>query len=135
MRSADKPTSAGNGQGAAIRLSVMLLGGGIAHFVVPKAFDSIIPSRLPGSPRLYTRLSGAANLCVGTGLAIPRTRRVSTVLALLLFTVYIPAKVKLAIDWWHNDRLPMPMKIAGTAQLLVQIPLVTEGLKARRNAR
>ncbi len=134
MRSAGRRTNAGDGQGAAVRLSIVLLGGGIAHFVVPKAFDSIIPSALPGSPRIYTCLSGAANLGVGAGLAIPRTRKVSSVLAILLFTAYIPAKIKLAVDWWRSERLPMAVKIVGVAQLLIQVPLVTEGLKARRNA-
>jgi uncharacterized membrane protein len=112
----------------------MLLGAGVMHFVIPKPFDSIIPSRLPGRPRIYTYTSGVANLGVGAGLAIPPTRKVSSRLAAILFVAYMPAKIKLAVDWWRSEQLPMPAKIGGLVQLVAQIPLVTESLKARRNA-
>ncbi|MQA10183.1 MAG: hypothetical protein GEU98_16845 [Pseudonocardiaceae bacterium] len=130
----DRLRTPGNSQAAAIRLSIVLLGGGAMHFVIPKRFDSIIPSRLPGSPRIYTYVAGAANLCVGAGLAIPRTRKVSSGLAATLFVAYMPAKIKLAVDGWRSERLPMPAKIAGLVQLVWQVPLVTESLKVRRNA-
>lgn len=128
------PTAVGNGQAAAIRLALVLFGAGVAHFVVPRTFDSIIPSRLPGSPRIYTYASGAANLGLAAGLAIPRTRKVSSGLAVVLFAAYMPAKIKLAADWWRSESLPTPVKVAGLAQLVAQVPLVTESLKARRNA-
>lgn len=133
MRSLDL-TARRRSQGAATRLSVVLLGGGVLHFVMPKRFDSIIPARLPGTPRTYTYAAGAANLGVGAGLAIPRTRRASSGLAGLLFIAYMPAKIKLAADWWRNDQLSTPAKIGGLVQLTLQVPLVTESLKARRYA-
>lgn len=112
----------------------MLLGAGVMHFVIPKRFDSVIPSRFPGSARTYTYASGVANLGVGAGLAIPRTRKVSSGLAVILFVAYMPAKIKLAVDFWRSEQLPMPAKIGGLVQVVWQIPLVTESLKARRNA-
>jgi hypothetical protein len=39
-------------QAAAVRLLVMLLGGGTMHFLSPNWFDSIIRRQLPRSPRL-----------------------------------------------------------------------------------
>ena len=121
-------------QAAAIRLSLVLLAGGALHFVAPKFFDSIIPPLLPGSPRIYTNISGTANLITGVGMAVPRTRKTSSVVAAVLFVGYIPAKIQLAVDWWRNERLPMPVKIGGVVQIAWQLPLVTESLKARRNA-
>jgi uncharacterized membrane protein len=121
-------------QAAAVRLSVMLLGGGTMHFLSPNWFDSIIPRQLPGSPRLYTYLAGGANLIAGAGLAIPKTRRLASGLAAALFIAYMPAKIKLAADWWRSERTSRVVKILGLVQLWWQIPLVTESLKARRNA-
>ena len=134
MPSTDRITAPGKSQAAAIRLSLMLLGAGVMHFVIPKRFDSVIPSRFPGSARTYTYASGVANLGVGAGLAIPRTRKVSSGLAVILFVAYMPAKIKLAVDFWRSEQLPMPAKIGGLVQLVWQIPLATESLKARRNA-
>jgi uncharacterized membrane protein len=128
------PTSPEPSQAAAARLSAMLIGGGAAHLLAPRWFDSLIPSQLPGSPRMYTVGSSLANLAVGAGLAIPRTRRPASVAAALLFVGYMPAKLKLTIDWWHNERTPVPAKILGIVQLFWQVPLVTESLKALRNA-
>lgn len=127
-------TRTATSQRAAVRLAVILLGGGTMHFVKPSWFDAIIPRQLPGRPRMYTYLSGAANLITGAGLAVPKSRRTASVLAAALFIAYMPAKIKLARDWWRSERTPPPLKILGLVQLWWQIPLVTESLKARRNA-
>jgi hypothetical protein len=55
-------------------------------------------------------------------------------LAATLFIAYMPAKIKLAVDWWHSERTSRVVKNLGLVQLGWQIPLVTESLKARRNA-
>lgn len=104
------------------------------HFVSPKWFDSLILRQLPGGPRLYTYLSGGANLIAGAGLAAPKSRRLASGLAATLFIAYMPAKIKLAVDWWHSERTSRVVKNLGLVQLGWQIPLVTESLKARRNA-
>jgi uncharacterized membrane protein len=121
-------------QSAALRLSVVLVGGGAMHYVFPSWFDSVIPRRLPGSPRLYTYLSGGVNLVVGAGLAVGKSRRLASGVAAALFVAYMPAKIKLAVDWWRSERTSRVVKVLGLVQLWWQIPLVTESLKARRNA-
>jgi hypothetical protein len=55
-------------------------------------------------------------------------------LAAALFIAYMPAKIKLAADWWRSERTSRVVKILGLVQLCWQIPLVTESLRARRNA-
>lgn len=121
-------------QTAAKRLVFVMLGAGTMHFVTPKLFDAIVPPQLPGKARTYTYVSGVAELAVGAALAVPRTRRIGGTLAALLFIAVFPANVQMAVDWWRSEKIPLPLKIGVILRLPLQIPLVTHGLKARRNA-
>ncbi|NMN95989.1 hypothetical protein [Antrihabitans stalactiti] len=121
-------------QAAATRLAALLLGSGVLHFVVPKPYDGIVPKALPGNARTYTYASGVAELGVGAGLLIPRYRRLSAGLAALIFIAVFPANIQMAVDWWRSEKIPLPLKIGAILRLPLQIPMVTESLKARRNA-
>jgi uncharacterized membrane protein len=112
----------------------MLLGSGVLHFAVPKPYDGIVPKSLPGNARTYTYASGVAELGIGAGLLIPRYRRLSAGLAALIFIAVFPANVQMAVDWWRSEKIPMALKIGAILRLPLQIPMVTESLKARRNA-
>jgi hypothetical protein len=76
----------------------------------PNWFDAIIPRQLPGSPRRYTYLAGGANLIAAGGLAVPKTRSPASGLAAALFIAYLPAKIKLAADWWRSERASRVVK-------------------------
>ncbi|MFC9588727.1 hypothetical protein ACFTUC_02770 [Streptomyces sp. NPDC056944] len=102
-------------------LSGLLIGAGVAHFVVPRQFDAIVPRSLPGSPRTWTRLSGLAEIAVGAAVAHPRTRGTGALAAAGLFTAMFPANVKMAYDWRHR---PAPLRAAALARLPLQVPLV-----------
>lgn len=123
-----------NSQAAALRLSVLLGGAGILHFVTPQFFDLQVPRALPGKARTYTQVSGVAELAVATTLAIPRTRRVGGALAAALFVAVFPANIDMARRYVGNPKTSPAVKAALIARLPLQIPLVTEALKARRNA-
>ncbi|MFB9833820.1 DoxX family protein, partial [Actinoallomurus acaciae] len=56
-------------------LAALLAGSGVTHFLRPRPYDAIIPSRLPGSPRTWTYASGVAELACAAAIAVPRTRR------------------------------------------------------------
>lgn len=45
-------------------LTGILASAGLPHFVAPKTFDDIVPHALPGSPRVWTNISGVAELAV-----------------------------------------------------------------------
>ncbi|MEU8814183.1 hypothetical protein [Actinoplanes sp. NPDC048796] len=107
-------------------LSVLLATTGALHFAAPKPFDAIVPRSLPGSPRTWTYLSGAAELAVAAAVAHPRTRRVGALAAAGLFAAVFPANVKMAVDWRHAS--PAKRAVA-YGRLPLQIPLV---LWARR---
>ncbi|GAB2762413.1 membrane protein [Salinifilum aidingensis] len=122
------------GRAPALRLAAVLLLGGSLHFLAPRFFDRIIPRRLPGRPRAYTRAFGAAALGIGTGLSIARTRRRSAVLAGAFFIAVMPAKVRLAVSWWRDGTKRLPARITGVVQLFWQVPLLTEAWRVWRNA-
>lgn len=122
-------------QAAALRLSALLIGAGTMHFVTPTFFDSTVPRQLPGQARTYTQLSGVAELAIGAALAVPTTRKLGAGLAAALFVAVFPANVQMAVDWCRSPKTSTRQKIGSIARLPLQVPLVTEALKARRNAR
>lgn len=110
-------------------LAAFLTAMGTLHFLAPRPFDAIVPTSLPGSPRTWTYLSGAAELAVAAAIAHPRTRRRGALAAAALFVGVFPANVKMAADWRHAH--PAKRAIA-YGRLPLQVPLV---LWARRVAR
>ncbi|MFG3250266.1 DoxX family protein [Streptomyces sp. NPDC048187] len=102
-------------------LAGLLATAGVAHFARPRPFDAIVPRALPGTPRTWTYASGAAELALAAGLALPRTRKAAALSAAAFFVGVFPANVKMAWDWRHR---PTPHKAAVLGRLPVQVPLV-----------
>jgi len=102
-------------------LAGLLATAGITHFVAPRQYDATIPRALPGTPRTWTYASGAAELALAAGVALPRTRRVAGLATAAFFAGVFPANVKMAVDW--RDR-PAPLRAAALARLPLQVPLV-----------
>lgn len=109
----------------------MLIGIGAGHFLAPKPFDTIVPTELPGSPRIYTYASGVAEVGVGAMLLAPRTRRAGALAAVALFLAVFPANINMVRMWWDK---PLPMRIGALARLPLQVPMVMQALRIRRNA-
>ncbi|MCB5906349.1 DoxX family protein [Streptomyces pinistramenti] len=121
---------------AATALSARLLArtlaaAGVAHFLVPKPFDAIVPRHLPGSARAWTYASGAAELAVAAAVALLRTRRAGALAAAGLFAAVFPANVQMAYDWRHR---PAPLKALAYGRLPGQLPLIALALHAARTA-
>jgi uncharacterized membrane protein len=116
-------------RGDAAGLAALLAGSGTLHFLTPGPFDGIVPRSLPGKPRTWTYLSGAAELAVAAAILHPRTRRLGGLAAAALFVGVFPANVKMAVDW--RGAKPAKRAIA-FGRLPLQVPLV---LWARRVAR
>ncbi|CAL9363545.1 hypothetical protein SUDANB120_00716 [Streptomyces sp. enrichment culture] len=104
---------------------------GVAHALAPKPFDAIVPRALPGSPRLWTYASGAAELAVAAGIAHPRTRRVAGLAAAALFVGVFPANVQMAAD--ARRRSPAHRAVA-FGRLPLQVPLVLWARSVSRGA-
>ncbi|WP_455351806.1 DoxX family protein [Streptomyces sp. SYSU K217416] len=113
-------------------LVALLAGAGAAHFLVPKQFDALVPKRLPGSPRAWTRASGVAELVLAAGIAAPRTRRAGALAAAGFFAAVFPANVKMAYDWRTR---PAPLRAVAYGRLPLQVPLVLWAKKVGDAAR
>ena len=106
-------------------MGYILLGAGVGHFIFPGPLDSIVPSALPGDPRIYTYLSGLAELAIGAALLMPLTKRVlgkpvklwGAYGAFALFLAVYPANINMAIQW--SDRA-MPEPLIAYARLPFQ---------------
>ncbi|WP_405783063.1 hypothetical protein [Streptomyces sp. NBC_00859] len=123
MPAADRPTK---------YLAALLAGAGVAHFVAPRQFDTTVPPWLPGSARTYTQVSGAVELLLAAGVAVPATRSLSARAAAGLFAAVFPANVQMAYDWRHRSA---PLRAAALARLPLQLPLIVWAEKVSRAAR
>ncbi|XUL93440.1 DoxX family protein [Streptomyces galilaeus] len=115
---------------SSLLLAGLLATSGVAHFASPKQFDATIPRALPGAPRTWTYASGAVELALAAGIAVPRTRRTAALAAAAFFVGVFPANVQMALDW--RDR-PAPQKAAALGRLPLQIPLVLWARSVAKN--
>jgi uncharacterized membrane protein len=115
----------------AYRIAALLLGSGVAHFLMPKPYDTIVPVELPGSQRFYTYASGVAELVSGALLLSPRTRKLGALSAVAVFVGVFPANINLVRLW--RDK-PLFMRLGAISRLPLQIPMITESLKVYRNS-
>lgn len=102
-----------------LMLAGLLATAGVTHFVAPKPYDATIPRMLPGSPRTWTYVSGAAELALAAGLAHPRTRRAAAHATAAFFVGVFPANVQMALDWRHR---PTAIKTAAFGRLPLRSP-------------
>lgn len=101
-------------------LGILLLIAGSAHFLAPAGFDKIIPPILPFEPRLWTYLSGAAELTIGTSMFAPMSkmlfgrpvRQLGVWCAFALFVLVYPANIYMAIDYADHDIMDRVVSIA-----------------------
>ncbi len=68
---------------------------GVMHFVVPELYVQIVPPMFP-APLALVYLSGVAEIAVGIGLLIPRTRRYAAWATIALLVAIFPANVYMA---------------------------------------
>ncbi len=115
----------------ALGLAGLLACAGVAHFVAPDTFDSIVPHVLPGSRRFWTALSGVAELGLAAGVARPATRRTSSTLAAIFFALVFPANVQMAVDYRSRSAFDFALALA---RLPLQIPLIWWAWRVRIRA-
>ena len=112
-------------------LALLLAAAGGSHFAAPRVYDAIVPRVLPGGPRLWTYLSGAAELAVAAAVARPRSRRGGALAAAGLFAAVFPANVKMAVDW---RRRPPAYRVVAYARVPMQAPLIWWALRVAGRA-
>lgn len=95
---------------------------GILHFVIPRAYESIMPDYLPAQRELVYA-SGVAEIAGGAGLLHPRTRRAGMWLSIATLIAVFPANLHMALnperydvpDWALWARLPLQALLIGWA--------------------
>ena len=95
---------------------------GVLHFQDPEPFEAIVPSYL-GWPRFWNYASGALEIVLGLGLAIPPTRRWSARLLILLVLAMSLAN----LNMWVNDLPFRGTRLTTTGHVvrwLIQIALL-----------
>jgi len=105
---------------------------GVMHFANPRFFDDIVPSWMPGSPRVATNLSGVAELACAALVANRRTARAGGWATLLLLIGVYPANLQMTID---VGRPISPQDWAIWARTPLQIPMFLWARKVARDAR
>jgi uncharacterized membrane protein len=106
-----------------LRFAAMMIGIGIAHFVVPGWFEQIIPRWFPWR-KPAVLWSGVAEVASGALLAVPRTRRAGAYLATATIVAVYPANVQMAVDASRGRSQVKIPAWAAWARLPMQIPMV-----------
>ncbi|MGM0446981.1 MAG: DoxX family protein [Methanobacteriota archaeon] len=130
MTDADQPRSTDADETASGGSLAPLMGAtyvvaGIAHFLAPKRFAEAIPPAFP-RPVGLVYLSGIAEIILGIGVAIPRTRRPSAWGIAALLVAVFPANVHLARSDTLNDLVPD--RLVGPARLAALVRLPFQGV-------
>ncbi len=87
------------------------------HFLLPDAYERIVPRWLP-APRVLVYTSGAAEAAGGAALISPSTRRWAGWWLIATLLAIYPANIEMAL---HPERYPeVP---GGRAALLARLPL------------
>ncbi len=108
----------------ALSLAGFLLVAGLAHFVVPRSYQRIVP-RILGDPAFWVRWSGVAEIGCAALVAYPRTRRAGALAAAALFVAVFPANVKMALDGGvAGAPFPLGSSVVAWARLPLQVPLI-----------
>jgi uncharacterized membrane protein len=119
------------------KVSTFLLAGflgtaGIAHFVVPKPFNDLIPEWLPGDASFYTYISGLAELAIAVGLVNSSTRKRAAWGAVVLFIAVYPGNLYMAYDWRDRE---LSQQLIAYGRLPFQIPLIWWAVTIARKSR
>jgi uncharacterized membrane protein len=103
--------------------------GGIAHLVRPRAYEAIMPERLPAH-RALVLASGVAEIAGGAGAVFPRTRRIAGLWLAATLVAILPANVHMALHPERHPRIPRGVLLA---RLPLQGVLVAWVLHATRD--
>ncbi|HEX6751664.1 MAG TPA: DoxX family protein [Longimicrobium sp.] len=102
---------------SSIVLAALFAFAGTMHFVIPAAYERIMPPYIP-FPREMVLLSGACEIAGGIGLLVPRVRRWAGIGLIALLLAVWPANLQMLLNaraadapgWWQ-------------ALLLLRLPL------------
>jgi uncharacterized membrane protein len=86
----------------------VMIAAGVNHFVMPRAYEQIMPRRLPAHRELVYA-SGVAEALGGAGVLLERTRRPAGWWLILTLLAVFPANVEMAVHAERFRRIPEPL--------------------------
>jgi uncharacterized membrane protein len=107
-------------------MALLYIVAGALHFVVPELYVQIVPPVLP-APLALVYLSGVAEITVGLGLLVPRTRSYAAWATIALLIAIFPANVYMAVSMVTIEGAPGagdPSVLARWARLPLQGVLI-----------
>jgi uncharacterized membrane protein len=97
----------------AVPLGLVVARVGLDHFLRPEIFDAIVPSYL-GWPRFWTLSSGALEILLGLGIALPKSRAISA----RCFAALVILMSLANLNMWWNDLEFNGTRLSATGHLL-----------------
>jgi len=97
-------------------LANFFIGAGVNHFMMPRAYEAIVPPRLHDHAKRIVQVSGVAEIAGGVGVLVPSTRRLSGLGLIALLAAVFPANLYMAREperfrgiprWGLYGRLPL----------------------------
>ncbi|HMD58131.1 MAG TPA: DoxX family protein [Solirubrobacteraceae bacterium] len=97
-------------------LAAVFIGAGVNHFVMPRAYEAIVPPVLAKEAKRVVQISGVAEIAGGVGVLLPWTRRLAGAALVALLAAIFPANLYMA-------RTPERFKRIPRWALLARLPL------------
>jgi uncharacterized membrane protein len=89
-----------------LALGIAFLGAGVNHFVMPRAYERIVPPSLKSRSRDVVAISGVAEIVGGLGVLLPWTRRPAGLGLIALLAAVFPANLYMARSPEEFRRIP-----------------------------
>ena len=113
-------------------LTALFAASGIAHFVKPEPFESIVPKLLPNKRELVY-LSGAVELVCAALLVNPKTRKVGGLASAALLVGVLPANMQMTLSAISSSKTTVWFKAGTVARLPLQYPMIRTALRAAKS--
>lgn len=92
----DTPTEARARRRSWFALGVAFVGAGVNHFVMPRAYERIVPPSMKHRAQSLVAVSGVAEIAGGLGVLLPWTRRPAGLGLIALLAAVFPANLYMA---------------------------------------
>jgi uncharacterized membrane protein len=89
-----------------VLLGLIFMGAGVNHFLMPKAYERIVPPSMKGRAKDIVAVSGVAEFAGGLGVLLPWTRRPAGLGLVALLAAVFPANLYMAQTPEHFAKIP-----------------------------
>ncbi|HEY8304208.1 MAG TPA: hypothetical protein VIG42_06430 [Solirubrobacteraceae bacterium] len=92
----DTPMDLRTGKRSRLLLAAAFVGAGVNHFVMPRAYQRIVPPTMKHRARSLVAVSGVAEIAGGVGVLLAPTRRLAGLGLIALLAAVFPANLYMA---------------------------------------